>query len=177
MIRKKDGYTLMEIIIAVGIASLVLLAFSMIYTQFQKILLKNTARTDLTREARQYMDSLQMHLRNATKNSVQITSPDNRMYSRLEFTLTDGRRVRYFLRVNPSASTTVGHAVVEEIESASGSNTFQAKTISTRAAFLTFTASALDPGSVRMSLRLIRHVGNRNETVDLLNQTIRVGPP
>lgn len=97
MVKKKRGFTLIEIMITVAILGIVITSGTEIFTQIRRFFWMSNTKVEIQREARAVMSTITRRLRQSYYSTIVIDQvPSQPNYSRISFNDIDGNYIRYY---------------------------------------------------------------------------------
>ncbi len=157
----RRGYTLTELMLVVGIVGVVASIGPLLLTNLQNFYLMTTARSEIQRDARAALDTVNRFLRQAQYGTVVIDTPTGQgPYSRIRFVHVDGRYVEF--RQN-------GNSLIQQI----GSNT---SLLTKNLVYIAFTYPRTDdPTIVSVSMTMGKSIQlGRRKVLELTIQKVRI---
>ena len=155
------GYTITELMIVVAILGIVSSVGPMLLINLQNFYLMTTARSEIERDARQSLDTMNRFIRQAIAGTVVIDTPSGQgPYSRIRFNLVDGRSVDF-------------HQSGASLVQLMGNNT---NTLTKNLVYIAFTFPRTDdPTIVSVSLTMGKSIQlGRRKVLELTIQDVRI---
>lgn len=160
-LKRRAGYTLVEVMLVVAILGIVSSVGPLLMTQLQNFFLMTTARNEIERDARSSLDTMNRFIRQAVDGTIVVDNAANGgPYSRIRFKHIDGRYVEFHQD---------GSKLVEIVNT---DQTIMSKNL----AYIAFTFPRTDnPTIVSVSMTMSKSIQlGRRKVLELTIQNVRV---
>lgn len=157
----RRGYTLTEMMMVVAIIGILASVGPTLLIGMQNFFLMTSARTEVQRDARATLDTVNRYLRQAVASTVVIDTPSGQgPYSRVRFKHVDGRYMEF---------RQSGNTLIQQI----GSGT---STVTKNLAYIAFTFPRTDdPSIVSVSITMGKNIQlGRRKVLELTIQKVRI---
>ncbi|MDE2492091.1 MAG: prepilin-type N-terminal cleavage/methylation domain-containing protein [Elusimicrobia bacterium] len=164
--RARAGYTLTEMMVVVAILGVLALVGPSLMVGLQNFFLMTGARNEVQRDARASLDTINRFLRQASANSIVIDTPSGGApYSRISFTLPDGRQMTFYQ---------AGNKLMQTVVSPGGATS--TSTLSQDLIYIAFTYPRTDdPTIVSVAITMGRNIQlGRRKVLELTIQKVRI---
>jgi prepilin-type N-terminal cleavage/methylation domain-containing protein len=166
ILRSRAGYSLPEMMIAVAILGILALVGPPMMIGMQNFFLITSARTETQRDARACLSDINRFLRQAQASTVVIDSAANQgPYSRITFTLVDGRQMRF---------SQTGNKLIQELKPVSGA--ISSVTMTKNLSYIAFTYPATDDVSIiSVAITMSKNIQlGKSKVLELTVQKVRI---
>ncbi|MBI5631453.1 MAG: type II secretion system protein [Elusimicrobia bacterium] len=161
MMRASRGYTLTELMMVVGIVGIVASTGPTLMTKLEDFYLMSTARSEIQRDARASLDTINRYLRQAVNGTIVIDADSSQgPYSRIRFKHVDGRYMEF---------RQSGNQLIQVIDSNSS-------VISKNLTYIAFSFPRTDdPTIISVSLTMSKAIQlSRTKVLELTIEKVRV---